>query len=131
LGGNVADIREMVARIRFSRALNASAAQTTGAPACHHMTSYTVVTIVIATQESSAMACKKACLTAALGTAVTASLIATPAVRAADNPFEIQALERGYQVVALDMDLAAKPDKKKEGKCGEGKCGEGKCGGSK
>lgn len=77
------------------------------------------------------MACKKARLTAALGTAVTASLIATPAVRAADNPFEIQALERGYQVVALDMDLAAKPDKKKEGKCGEGKCGEGKCGGSK
>ena len=77
------------------------------------------------------MASKKARLSAALGTAVTASLIATPAVRAADNPFEIQALERGYQVVTMDMDLAAKPDKKKEGKCGEGKCGEGKCGGSK
>jgi uncharacterized low-complexity protein len=77
------------------------------------------------------MASRKVRLTTALGTAVTASLIAAPAARAADNPFEIQALERGYQVVALDRDLAAKPDKKKEGKCGEGKCGEGKCGGSK
>jgi uncharacterized low-complexity protein len=77
------------------------------------------------------MARRKARLTAALGTAVTASLIATPVARAADSPFELLTLERGYQVVALDMDLAAKPDKTKDGKCGEGKCGEGKCGGSK
>jgi uncharacterized low-complexity protein len=74
------------------------------------------------------MAQKKTALTLALGTAFAASLAASPVLRAADNPFEMDSLKNGYQV--------AQADKKKDGKCGEGKCGgdkkkEGACGGDK
>ncbi len=59
-------------------------------------------------------------IAAALGTTFVVSLSASPIVQAADNPFELNDLSSGYEVLA-------------EGKCGEGKCGdkgegEGKCG---
>ena len=75
------------------------------------------------------MASKKILVSAAVGTAVAASLAAASLANAAGNPFEMQSLKNGYQVAAAD--------KAKEGKCGgdkaakadgEGKCGEGKCG---
>jgi uncharacterized low-complexity protein len=68
------------------------------------------------------MARKKTAITLALGTAFAASLAAAPIVKAADNPFQMDALSKGYQVA---------DNKPTEGKCGEGKCGEGKCGGDK
>jgi uncharacterized low-complexity protein len=75
------------------------------------------------------MAQKKTALTLALGTAFAASLAASPALRAADNPFQMDSLKNGYQVAQAD-------DKKKDGKCGDGKCGgdkkkDGACGGDK
>ena len=68
------------------------------------------------------MARKKTAITLALGTAFAVSLAAAPIVKAADNPFQMDALGKGYQVAE---------NKPTEGKCGEGKCGEGKCGGDK
>ena len=62
------------------------------------------------------MAQKKTALTLALGTAFAASLAASPALRAADNPFEMDSLKNGYQV--------AQADKQKDGKCGDGICDE-------
>lgn len=84
------------------------------------------------------MAHKKTALSLALGSAVAASLLAAPVVNAAKNPFEMQSLKSGYQVVADNKGAEGKcgGDKGKEGKCGgdkkkDGKCGEGKCGGDK
>ncbi len=54
-------------------------------------------------------------LTLALGVVFTVSLANTGIARAADNPFGMQALDRGYLQLA-------------QGKCGEGKCGAGKGG---
>jgi uncharacterized low-complexity protein len=70
---------------------------------------------------------KKTAMTLALGTAFAASLAAAPVVKAAENPFHMDSLHKGYQVA---------DNKPTEGKCGEGKCGEGKdkegkCGGAK
>jgi uncharacterized low-complexity protein len=70
---------------------------------------------------------KKTIVTAALGTAFAASLAAAPIANAAQNPFGMDSLQSGYQIVQ---------NKANEGKCGEdkdkeGKCGEGKCGGAK
>jgi uncharacterized low-complexity protein len=64
----------------------------------------------------------KTALTLALGTAFAASLAVTPALNAADNPFKMDSLKKGYQVAE---------DKAKEGKCGGDKAKEGKCGGDK
>ena len=107
------------------------------------------------------MASKKTALTIALGSAFAASLTMVPATHAAENPFAMQTLEKGYMVAdAGDKAQEAKcgntkkkaapaATKAKEGKCGdmsanskdnmkatdpkmpEGKCGEGKCGGKK
>jgi len=80
------------------------------------------------------MAEKKTALTLALGTAFAASLVAAPAVNAAENPFKMESLKNGYQVA---------DNKGKEGKCGDAKCGgdmtkkegdkgkEGSCSGNK
>jgi uncharacterized low-complexity protein len=68
------------------------------------------------------MARKKTAITLALGTVFAASLAAAPVVSAAENPFQMDSLQNGYQVA---------DNKPAEGKCGEGKCGEGKCGGDK
>lgn len=59
-------------------------------------------------------------LTVALGTLFTVTLANTTITNAAENPFSMEPLSRGYMMLA-------------EGKCGEGKCGaakggEGKCG---
>ena len=56
-------------------------------------------------------------ISAAVGAALTASVLALPTANADENPFAMTELSSGY-VVAGDA----------EGSCGEGKCGEGKCG---
>ena len=56
-------------------------------------------------------------ISAAIGAALTASVIALPTANADANPFAMTELSSGYQVADS-----------KEGSCGEGKCGEGKCG---
>jgi len=90
---------------------------------------------------------KKTALTLALGSAIAATLAATP-VSAAENPFAAQTLQKGYMVA--EADKAAEAGKAAEAKCGakakaktkkssedatankkmlqEGKCGEGMCG---
>ena len=52
---------------------------------------------------------------------------------ATENPFAIETLPQGYQLVKQQNDFVVAPgaivEKDKEGKCGQGKCGsEGKCG---
>ena len=75
------------------------------------------------------MAIKKTALSLALGTAFAASLAASPIVNAAESPFAMQSLDKGYMV-------AEAGEKAKEGKCGGEKADamkakEGKCGGTK
>ncbi len=62
---------------------------------------------------------KKTLIAAAVGTAFAATL-AAPLASAAENPFAMQSLDRGYMV--------AEAGKMGEGKCGGMKAGEGKCG---
>ena len=64
------------------------------------------------------MAINKTALSLALGTAFTFSLATSPVVNAAENPFSMQSLDKGYMV--------ADANKMKDGKCGEGKCGASK-----
>ena len=59
-------------------------------------------------------------ISAAIGAALTASVIALPTANADENPFTLTDLSSGF-MVAGDA----------EGSCGEGKCGEGKCGENK
>jgi uncharacterized low-complexity protein len=47
-------------------------------------------------------------------------MAATSTVNAAQNPFAMASLDKGYMVAAADT---AKDSKMKDGKCGEGKCG--------
>ncbi len=61
---------------------------------------------------------KKRPVSAALGAAFLASAI-SPLADADTNPFSVQPLASGYDIVNAGSH---------EGKCGEGKCGEGKCG---
>ena len=61
-------------------------------------------------------------IAAAVGAALTASVIAMPIANADANPFDLTELSSGYMVAEME-----------EGKCGEGKCGgdkgkEGSCG---
>ncbi len=75
------------------------------------------------------MAIKKSTLTLALGTVFAASLAASPVANAAQNPFAMQSLDKGYMV-------ADAGEKAKDGKCGGEKADamkaeEGKCGGKK
>ena len=63
------------------------------------------------------MLSKKATLSLAIGSAFAATVAIAPAAHAADNPFEMDSLNDGYQVIAAK--------KSKEGKCGEGRCGGG------
>lgn len=62
----------------------------------------------------------KTLISAAVGTAFAATLGAAPLASAADNPFAMQALDKGYMV--------AQAGKMGEGKCGGTKAGEAKCG---
>lgn len=75
------------------------------------------------------MSRKKSIISIAVGSAFAATLGAAPIASAADNPFTIQSLDKGYMVA--DAGYGGK--KTGEGKCGgmkagEGKCGEGRCG---
>jgi uncharacterized low-complexity protein len=71
------------------------------------------------------MSSHKNLISVALGTAFAATLGAAPLVFAAENPFALQALDKGYMVADHHE---AKPKAMKEGKCGAMKAGEGKCG---
>ncbi|MDO8438337.1 MAG: hypothetical protein Q7S69_09335 [Nitrosomonadaceae bacterium] len=70
------------------------------------------------------MANKKSIISIAVGSAFAATLGAAPIASAADNPFAIQSLDRGYMVAQ-----GYGEKKPGEGKCGgRMKAGEGKCG---
>jgi len=61
------------------------------------------------------MSSKKPLISVAVGSAFAAALGAAPIVSAAENPFAMQSLDKGYMLAQA-------------GKAGEGKCGAGKCG---
>ena len=61
------------------------------------------------------MQSKKTAVSLAIGSAILASFAIAPVASGADNPFKMDSLKDGYQVVAAK--------KSNEGKCGEGKCG--------
>ncbi len=68
---------------------------------------------------------KKSILSLAVGSAFAVTLCVAPIAFAADNPFAIQSLDKGYMVA----DAHGYGEKKAgEGKCGGMKAGEGKCG---
>ena len=70
------------------------------------------------------MSSKKSMISVAVGSALAATLGAAPAF-AAENPFAIQSMDRGYMVA----DAGGYGGKKAgEGKCGAMKAGEGTCG---
>lgn len=76
------------------------------------------------------MSSNKTLISVAVGTAFVATLGTASVAFAAENPFALQSLDKGYMVADHHE---AKPKAMKEGKCGEGKCGamkgmEGKCG---
>ena len=77
---------------------------------------------------------KKTTLAAAVGTAVVTTLSLGSAVQAAENPFGMTQLSRGYMVAMEEGKCggAAKTEAKtEEGKCGgAAKTEEGKCGGA-
>lgn len=70
---------------------------------------------------------KKTLVATAVGSAFVAGIAASPIASAAENPFAMQSLDKGYMV--------AQAGKTSDGKCGQGKCGgamksgEAKCGG--
>ena len=67
----------------------------------------------------------------ALGAVFVASLAASGLVNA-ENPFAMEELQSGYNLLAgghIEGKCGAEAESDEgEGKCGEGKCGEGKCG---
>ena len=70
------------------------------------------------------MSKSKSIISAAAGSAFAATLGFAPIASAAENPFAIQSLEKGYMVAQAHT---YDEDKKTgESKAGEGKCGEGK-----
>lgn len=95
----------------------------------------------------------KSKLSLVLGSAFVASMAASSVAVAAQNPFAMASLDKGYMVAAADMAKDAKSpeakcgankagsDKMKDASCGaakpepvkakDGKCGEGKCGSTK
>ncbi len=58
--------------------------------------------------------------------ATLAATTSLPTVMAADNPFSMQTLDRGYQLAQANMD-----GKKADGKCGADKKKDASCGSSK
>lgn len=74
------------------------------------------------------MASKKSSISVAIGSAFAAGMAMTPMANAAENPFALQSLDRGYMVADHSSDHSKMMQ---EGKCAAGKCGAGKCGGAK
>ena len=66
------------------------------------------------------MSSKKTLISVAVGTAFAATLGAAPVAFAAENPFALKSLDKGYMVADHHE---SKGKAMKEGKCGEGKCG--------
>lgn len=66
------------------------------------------------------MSSKKILVSVAVGGAFAASLGVAPMATAAENPFALQSLDKGYMVADHHE---GKPKAMQEGKCGEGKCG--------
>ena len=71
------------------------------------------------------MSSNKTLVSVAVGTAFVATLGAASVAFAAENPFALQSLDKGYMVADHHE---AKPKAMKEGKCGAMKGMEGKCG---
>ena len=69
------------------------------------------------------MANRKTTVSMAVGSAFAAGVALVPVANAAENPFALQSLDRGYMVASNHAQ-----GKCGAGKCGAGKCGEGKCG---
>jgi uncharacterized low-complexity protein len=67
------------------------------------------------------MTSKKKAMSVAVGSVFVAGMAMTPMAGAAENPFALQNLDRGYMVADMHGKCGA-------GKCGAGKCGVGKCG---
>lgn len=74
------------------------------------------------------MASKKTAVSVAIGSAFAAGMVMTPVANAAENPFALQSLDRGYMVADHNVGHSKMMQ---EGKCATGKCGAGKCGGMK
>ena len=70
------------------------------------------------------MSSKKSIISLAVGSAFAATLGVAPIASAAESPFTIQPLDKGYMVA----DSGYGEKKAGEGKCGGMKAGEGKCG---
>ena len=66
------------------------------------------------------MSSNKTLVSVAVGTDFVATLGAASVAFAAENPFALQSLDKGYMVADHHE---AKSKTMKEGKCGEGKCG--------
>jgi uncharacterized low-complexity protein len=81
------------------------------------------------------MTINKSKLSIALGTVFVASMAASSVAGAAQSPFAMASLDKGYMVAAADMakdgKMDSKTDSKTDAKMKDGKCGEGKCGGNK
>ncbi|SCY53884.1 EF hand [Nitrosospira sp. Nl5] len=69
---------------------------------------------------------KKSIISMAVGSAFAATLGTVPVASAADSPFTVQSLDKGYMLAYADR---VDPNKYGGGaKSGEGKSGEGRCG---
>ena len=66
------------------------------------------------------MSSKKTLISVAVGTAFAATLGTAPVAFAAENPFALKSLDKGYMVAS---NHGSKAKAMNEGKCGEGKCG--------
>jgi len=70
------------------------------------------------------MTINKSTLSIAMGGVFAVSMAASAVAGAAQNPFAMARLDKGYMVAEADMSKDGKMDSKmKDGKCGEGKCG--------
>lgn len=74
------------------------------------------------------MASKKTAVSVAIGSAFAAGMAMTSMTNAAENPFALQSLDRGYMVADHHMQGKCGAGKCGGAKAAEAKCGEGKCG---
>lgn len=74
------------------------------------------------------MASKKTAVSVAIGSAFAAGMAMTPMANAAENPFALQSLDRGYMVADAGVQGKCGAGKCGGAKAAEAKCGEGKCG---